>query len=242
MAAEHPPSRRVFLSRTSELRRLPTRRCRGRRRGRRGARGDGVAMRITSRRDKWPAQVCREAVHDADVYVLIGGFRFGSPVRDRPVVSYTELEFEAAPEAGTPRLLLLLVLLLGEDAEGTGRAVPGPRLRARQAAFRADVLDVGLTATEVVATRRRAAGGIAARVDRTAEGTRGGVSVGRVWSIPARSVEFTGAKGLLSDSWTALAQAVGRRCWRWTGWVRSVTMTSTLPKTASGTLCVVRSG
>ena len=97
---------RVFLSHTSELREFP-----------RGASYVAAAERAVSAAghvivdmadfpaaDQVPAQLCADRVRGCEVYVGVLGTRYGSPVRDKPQVSYTELEFEAATEAGLNRL------------------------------------------------------------------------------------------------------------------------------------------
>ena len=109
--------------------------------------GDAIAdMAYFPVRDDKPADYCQAQVRVCDIYVGLIGLRYGSPVRDRPEVSYTELEFDTATEAGLPRL----VFLLDEDAAvpiPPGRLVDGdPALQARQRDFRARVLDSGVMA------------------------------------------------------------------------------------------------
>ncbi len=71
------------------------------------------------------------------------GTRYGSPVRDKPEVSYTELEFDTATEAALDRL----VFLLDDGAADVGLPVSAlidREFGARQDAFRNRARDSGL--------------------------------------------------------------------------------------------------
>jgi Domain of unknown function (DUF4062) len=143
--------RRVFLSHTSELREFPRERSFVAAAEAAVTRaGDAIAdMAYFTARDSKPADVCAEKVRGCDVYVGLIGLRYGSPVRDRPQMSYTELEFAAATEAGLPRL----AFVLNEDAAvpiPPGRLIDtDPGLQARQREFRAKLLDSGVMAGKV---------------------------------------------------------------------------------------------
>ena len=140
-------ARRVFLSHTSELRDFPSGQSFVAAAEAAVSRaGDAVVdMAYFSARDDKPSDYCRDMVRGCDVYVGLIGLRYGSPVRDRADLSYTELEFDAATEAEMPRL----IFLLDENA-----AVPIPParlldrehdLQIRQRALRARLLESGIT-------------------------------------------------------------------------------------------------
>jgi tetratricopeptide (TPR) repeat protein len=179
--------RRIFISHTSELGEFV-----------RAAEsaiakvGDvAVETEYFAARDECPARVCRDAVRSADLYLLIAGFRYGSPVRDRPELSHTELEFEAAGEFGLPRL----VFLLGEKTTGPAELFVDLDYGARQADFRQRLRESGLTTKTVSSAEQLETAVLHALKTHPSS---------RIWGIPARSVEFTGREDLLA----ALRQAL----------------------------------
>lgn len=137
------PIRRVFISHTSEFTKYPEKKS-----------FIDAAVAAVNRagcvpcdmgyftaRDEKPAQYCHDRVRECDVYIGVIGLRYGSPVRDRSDLSYTELEFEAASQAAAKTRLLFLL-----DPESTvpARSFTDVKYGERQEAFRKRLSDAGV--------------------------------------------------------------------------------------------------
>ncbi|MDQ4069971.1 MAG: NB-ARC domain-containing protein [Actinomycetota bacterium] len=90
-------------------------------------------QRFITAADLPPMQLCKDEVAASDVYVGLIGFQYGTPVRERPDVSYTELEYETAKQQRIRRL----VFLLDESASDLpGSVFMDADHASRQTAFR----------------------------------------------------------------------------------------------------------
>jgi tetratricopeptide (TPR) repeat protein len=225
---------RVFISHTSELRDFPGGRSYVAAVERAIAAAGHVVVEMAdfAAADEAPARLCAEKVRGCEVYVGVLGTRYGSPVRDMPGVSYTELEFETATEAGLDRL----VFVLDTDAADVG--IPLSKLidsefGARQAAFRRRVQDSGLTTQsfanpdalrllverslrELAETRRRIGSGIEreqvpaeARPVRESKFVNPPPAVAPAW-FQDRQVETGRLAGYVTDPGIRLVTVAGR--------------------------------
>jgi tetratricopeptide (TPR) repeat protein len=124
----------VFISHTSELRDFPkgTSYIAAVERAIIAAGHVPVDMTDFPAADQASADLCADRVRGCDVYLGILGTRYGSPVRDKPNVSYTELEFDTATEAALDRLVFLL------DTEADDVGIPLSRLIDREFGQRQD--------------------------------------------------------------------------------------------------------
>ena len=145
--------RRVFLSHTAELREFPQDRSFVQAAEDAVKRaGDAITdMAYFTSRDSKPSEYCRDMVRSCDVYVGLIGLRYGSPVRDLPEVSYTELEFDTATETGLVRLAFLLDETAVLPIPSTRLFDQDANLRERQQAFRDRLLNTAGMTVSVVA-------------------------------------------------------------------------------------------
>ncbi len=125
---------RVFISHTSELRDFPWGNSYVAAVERAISAAGHVIVNMVgfTAADQRAAQVCADKVRGCDVYVGVLGTRYGSPVQDQPEVSYTELEFNTASEAGLDRLVFML------DEDGEDVRIPPSALIDREFGFRQD--------------------------------------------------------------------------------------------------------
>ena len=156
--------------------------------------------------DQPAAGLCIDRVRSCQVYIGLLGTRYGSPVRDKPEVSYTELEFDTATDVGLDRL----VFLLDEGAADVGLPVSvliDREFGARQDAFRRQVRDSGLVTGSFASPAalgqlvERSLRELAEQRRRTGSGTGGGKPLGAmvvVGEIPQEPLGFQPRTDLLA--------------------------------------------
>jgi hypothetical protein len=156
-------------------------------------------MRYFAARDGRPADYCRQRVRESEIYVAVVGFRYGSLVSGE-TVSYTELEFETASDAGVPRLVFLLDDTACPPGLADGNRDPIARFRQRlrnagmvvRAFASSDGLELEVFhALSELTNERHEAGGVV---------TRSFIeTVPRIWNVPNRNADFTGRDGTISQ-------------------------------------------
>lgn len=190
---------RVFLSHTSELRQYPAHRSYvdAAERAVKRVQDTPLDMSYFTAEARPSADACREAVAAADVYVGIIGFRYGTPMKDDPSRSYTQMEFAAATEAGIPRL----VFILDENTEGPSALFRDLEFGNRQEQFRRELLDSDVTVRMVSDPSDLETALYQSLVtldNHAATGTRGG--------LPAEASHFTGRDGPLNELMVQIAR------------------------------------
>jgi uncharacterized protein DUF4062 len=208
-------ARRVFLSHTSELREFPAGRSFVAAAEQAVIRaGDAIAdMAYFTARDSKPAQYCQDLVRGCDVYVGLIGMRYGSLVRDQPGMSYTELEFDTAAEAGIPRLMFLLDSGAELPAPAGQLLDQDPALLERQRKFRREVLDSGVTAATFATPGQLELQLLQALhdlKDPLPKAAAASDAVPKVWQVPPPNPNFTGREDELErlHEWLAGHRAV----------------------------------
>ncbi|HEY2766059.1 MAG TPA: NB-ARC domain-containing protein [Pseudonocardiaceae bacterium] len=199
------PPGRVFLTHTPELRRFPAGRSFADAAESAVIRAGGTPfdMAYFTADPRPPAQLFRDAVRSADVFVGIVGFRYGPPVRDRPELSYPELGFEEADEARLPRL----VFLLGEQTYGPAELFRDIEHGARQEELRNSLPDSECTVRTVTSPECLEAALYQALV----QSDRGGSGAMRGWRRPVFAVppvrgDEVARPGLMEDLFEAVTR------------------------------------
>lgn len=143
MASDEKISWRVFVSHTAELRKYPTNGSYidAAERAICGAGHVVVNMADFPSTNAPPADECIRRVQSCDIYIGILGTRYGSPVRNQPEISYTELEYNTATDVAIPRLMFLL------DTNAENLGIPLRELIDRQYGDRQDVFRAGIKNT-----------------------------------------------------------------------------------------------